>query len=122
MADDRVKRIAAEIKKALSFIIKEEIRDPRISEMASVIKVELTKDIKFAKVFISVYDTKDRENSTIEALAHAEGFIKKLLGLKVKLRRMPELSFVLDDSIEYSIKISRIIEEVAAKDARDDRT
>ncbi len=122
MADDRVKRIAAEIKKALSFIIKEEINDPRISEMASIIKVELTKDIKFAKVFISVYDTKDRKNSTIEALAHAGGFIRKLLGAKVKLRRIPELTFVLDDSIEYSIKISRIIEEVAAKDARDSKT
>jgi len=117
MANDRIIRIAGEIKRALSFIIHDEIKDPRISAMASVTKVELTRDLKYAKAYISIFDTEEKKKATMEALQHAEGFIKKHLGESVKIRSIPSISFVLDDSIEYSIKISRILEEVAGKDA-----
>lgn len=119
MGNDRIIRIAAEIKKALSFIIHESIKDPRISPMASVTKVELTRDLKFAKAYISVYDTPEKRKSTIEALQHAEGFIKMKVGETVKIRSMPHFTFLLDDSVEYSLKISKLLNElgVSSKNA-----
>jgi ribosome-binding factor A len=117
MANDRIIRIAGEIKRALSFIIHDEIKDPRISAMASVTRVELTRDLKYAKAYVSIFDTEEKRKATMEALQHAEGFIKKALSESVQMRSMPAITFVMDDSIEYSIKISKILQEVAAKDA-----
>lgn len=118
MPNDRIIRIAGELKKALSFIIHDDIKDPRISPMASVTKVELTRDLKYAKAHVSIYDTEEMRKSTIEALTHAEGFIKKELSRHVKIRSMPSIAFLLDDSIEYSIRIGKILEQVSAKDAQ----
>ncbi len=109
---DRIIRIAAEIKKALSFIIRDGIKDPRRSQMASVTKVELTRDLKYAKVYVSIYDTPEKRASTIEALQHAEGYIKSKMGEAVKIRSLPHLTFLLDDSVEYSLKISKLLKEV----------
>ena len=119
MANDRIIRIAAEIKKALSFIIHDDIKDPRISPMAAVTKVDLTRDLKFAKVYVSIYDTPEKRQSTLEALKHAEGYIKNKVGEAVKIRSLPHLTFLLDDSVEYSLKISNLLKEVdtAAKNA-----
>ena len=117
MANDRILRIAEEFKKALSFIIHDEIKDPRISAMASVTKVELTRDLKYAKAYISVYDTDEKQKSTMEALRHAEGFIKKKMGEAVKMRSMPAIAFLFDDSIAYSIHVASLIAKVT-KDAQ----
>jgi ribosome-binding factor A len=78
--------------------------------MASVTKVDLTRDLKFAKVHVSIYDTPEKRKSTIEALQHAEGFIKMKVGEAVKIRSLPHLTFLLDDSVEYSLKISKILD------------
>jgi len=112
VAKDRLSGITTEFKRALSEIIRTEIDDPRVSEMASVTHVELSKDLKYAKVYISVYDTEKKKKSTIETLTHAEHFIKNEIGRRIRIRRLPEIKFYIDGSIEYSNKISEILKKV----------
>jgi ribosome-binding factor A len=109
---DRTSVIQSEFKRVLSEIIKNEMKDPRISEMASVTHVELSRDLKYAKAYISVYDTEKLKKSTIETLTHAEHFIKNEVGARMRMRRLPEIKFILDTSIEYSSKISEILKKV----------
>ena len=112
MAKDRLSGITTEFKRALSEIIRTEIDDPRVSEMASVTHVDLSKDLKYAKVYISVYDTEKKKKSTIDTLTHAQHFIKNEIGRRIRIRRLPEIKFILDGSIEYSNKISEILKKV----------
>jgi len=109
---DRISVIQSEFKRVLSDIIKNEMKDPRISEMASVTHVELSRDLKYAKAYISVYDTEKFKKSTIETLTHAEHFIKNEVGARMRLRRLPEIRFILDTSIEYSSRISELLKKV----------
>lgn len=109
---DRMSGLQAEFRRVLSEIISTEIKDPRVSEMASVTHVELSRDLKYAKAYISVYDTDKKRKSTIETLTHAEHFIKNEIGARMKLRRLPAITFMLDTSIEYSNKISQILKKV----------
>ena len=89
-----------------------------MSKMASVSKVSVTQDLKYAKVYVSVYDTPEKVASTMEALESAEPFLRAKLNGMIRLRRMPVMTFVHDDSIEYSAKISKLIDEVTARDRK----
>jgi ribosome-binding factor A len=109
---DRNAAISSEFKRALSDIIRNDIKDPRVSEMASVTHVEISKDLKYAKAYISVFDTDKLKKSTIETLTHAEHFIKNEIGARLRIRRLPEITFILDTSIEYSSKISEMLKNV----------
>jgi ribosome-binding factor A len=112
VAKDRLAAISAEFKRVLSDIIRNDIKDPRVSEMASVTHVEITKDLKYAKAYISVFDTDKLKKSTIESLTHAEHYIKNEIGARLRIRRLPEITFILDTSIEYSSKISEMLKKV----------
>lgn len=112
MSKDRMAAISAEFKRVLSDIIRNDIKDPRVSAMASVTHVEITKDLKYAKAYISVFDTDKLKKSTIESLAHAEHYIKNEIGARLRIRRLPEITFILDTSIEYSSKISEMLKKV----------
>ena len=80
--------------------------------MASVTRVEISKDLRYAKAYISVYDNEKKKSSTIETLSHAEHFIKNEIGSRISIRRLPEISFILDTSIEYSSRISELLKKV----------
>lgn len=112
MQKDRTSAIQSEFKRVLSDILKNEMKDPRISEMASVTHVELSRDLKYAKAYISVYDSDKLKKSTIETLTHAEHYIKNEVGARMRMRRLPEITFLLDTSIEYSSKISEMLKKV----------
>lgn len=112
MARDRLAAISSEFKRVLSDIIRNDIKDPRVSAMASVTHVEITKDLKYAKAYISVFDTDKLKKSTIETLTHAEHYIKNEIGARLRIRRLPEITFLLDTSIEYSSKISELLKNV----------
>jgi len=112
VARDRIAAISTEFKRVLSDIIRNDIKDPRVSEMASVTHVEITKDLKYAKAYISVFDTDKLKKSTIETLTHAEHYIKNEIGTRLRIRRLPEITFILDSSIEYSSKISEMLKKV----------
>ncbi len=112
MSKNRIAGIESEFKRALSDIIRNDMKDPRVSEMASVTRVEISKDLRYAKAYISVFDTEKKKASTIETLAHAEHFIKNEIGARINIRRLPEISFILDTSIEYSSHISELLKKV----------
>lgn len=92
-------------------IIREEVSDPRTDCMFSVTHVDVTRDLRYAKVFISVYEAEKRE-TMMKALRSAAGFIRHHLGLRVQLRYTPELLFELDTTIEYGVHIASLINEV----------
>ena len=112
MPSNRIDRIDEEIKRALSSIIQNDVKDDRMSDMVSVTRADVTPDLKYAKVFVSVYGTDKRRTSSIEALNHGASFIRTRLAKMINIRRVPELTFVLDDSIEYSLKISKLLDQV----------
>ena len=116
MEKNREVRLEGEFRRALSEIFLTDLKDPRVSAMLSVMRVEITPDLKYAKVYVSIYDTPERVDSTMEALERAEGFIRAKINDKIKVRRIPNLAFVHDTSVEYSIHISKLIDEVTAKD------
>ena len=105
-------RINSEVMKELANIIRGEIKDPRIAPMTSVVAVEVAPDLKTCKAYISVLGDEEAQQNTIKGLRSAEGYIRKLLASSVNLRNTPEIKFVLDQSIEYGIEMSKKIDEV----------
>ena len=112
-------RINGEVQRELSNIIRNEIKDPRISLLTSVVAVEVTPDLKQCKAYISVYGDEQAQNDTIAGLKSAEGYIRTKLARSINLRNTPEIRFILDQSIEYGVNMSRKIDEVLGKDSHD---
>ena len=112
-------RINAEVHRELSEIIRNEVKDPRICPMTTVIQTEVTPELKFCKAYISVLGTEEEKQATMEGLNSSKGCIRRALAKTVNLRNTPELTFILDDSIEYGVKMSKLIDEVN-KDINDE--
>ena len=111
-------RINSEVLRELSRIISREIKDPRISAMTTVVAVEVAPDLKTCKAYISVLADEEQAKDTIRGLKSAEGFIRTQLAKAVNLRNTPEISFILDQSIEYGVRMSKLIDDVT-KDLTD---
>ena len=111
-------RINAEVLRELSEIIRTGIKDPRIHPMTSVVSVEVTPDLKYCRAYISVLGNEDAAKATIEGLKSAEGYVRRELARRINLRNTPELKFILDQSIEYGVNMSKLIDEVT-KDLKD---
>ncbi len=111
-------RINGEVQKELSNIIRNEVKDPRIHPMTSVMRVQVAPDLKSCKAYISVLGDDAARKSTIEGLTAAEGFIRRTLAHSLNLRNTPEIRFVADDSIEYGVSMSRRIDEVIQADQK----
>lgn len=108
---NRISRINEEMKRELSSIIRD-LKDPRINAMTSVIAVDIAKDLRYAKAYISVLGDEQAQQDTISGLTSAAGFIRKEIGQKLGLRSTPEITFVLDHSIEYGAKINKILNDL----------
>ena len=109
MAGFRSDRMNEEVKKTISEVIRE-MKDPRISPMTTLTDVEVTKDLKYAKIKVSVYDEDETvRKSSVDALNHAAGFIGHELGARMRIRCIPSIKFTLDHSIAYSVRISEIL-------------
>lgn len=111
-------RINGEVKRELSNLISREIKDPRINPMTSVVAAEVAPDLKTAKIFISVLGDQESKNSTLLGLRSAASFMRGQLAKTLNLRNTPELIFILDNSIEYGVHMSKLIDEVNDRDAR----
>ncbi len=111
-------RINGEVQKELSKIIREEIQDPRIHPITSDMAVEVAPDLKTCKAFISVLGNEEAKQSTIKGLKNAEGYIRRELARTLNLRNTPEIRFILDESIEYGVNMSKLIDDVMMKDAK----
>lgn len=107
-------RINSEVQRELSEIISRELKDPRILPMTTVVAVEVTPDLKFCKAYISVLGSEEAGKETIKGLKSAMGFIRTQLARRVNLRNTPEITFVLDQSIEYGVNMTRLINEVTS--------
>ncbi|MBE5963737.1 MAG: 30S ribosome-binding factor RbfA [Lachnospiraceae bacterium] len=105
-------RINSEIQRELSNIIRGEIKDPRISPMTTVVLVDVAPDLKICKAYISVLGDEQAQKDTIAGLKSAVGFIKTKLAKNVNLRNTPDIKFVLDQSIEYGVNMSKLIDDV----------
>ena len=109
-------RINGEVQKELSTIIRNEIKDPRIHPMTSVMAVEVAPDLKTCKAYTSVLGEKEAKEATIKGLKSAEGYIRRQLARNLNLRNTPEIRFILDESIEYGVNMSKLIDDVTKKD------
>jgi len=114
MSIKRNNRLSGEMRKVISDIIRMEVKDPRISELLSITDVKVTEDLKYAKVYISVYGD---YQPTLEALKSAKGFIRREVGKRIKMRITPELIFEKDDSIEKGFYMSSLINQVIRQEA-----
>ncbi len=110
-------RINGEVQKELSTLIRGEIKDPRIHPMTSVTAVEVAPDLKTCRAYISVLGSGEAKKATMDGLNSAEGYIRRLLAKNLNLRNTPEIRFILDESIEYGVNMSKLIDDVARKDA-----
>lgn len=113
-------RVNEEVMRELSNIIRGEMKDPRIHPMTSVVAVEVAPDLKTCKAYISVLGDEQAQKETLEGLKSAEGYVRTKLAKNVNLRNTPEVHFILDQSIEYGVQMSKKIDEItgggAAKD------
>lgn len=107
---ERTDRIAEEIKKVISEMIQNELKDPRVKGLISITKVMLTKDLKFCKIYVSVMGA-DKEE-VLQGIKSGAGYMRKELGNRVQIRILPELQFVIDDSIEYGAHIDKVIRDI----------
>lgn len=113
-------RINGEVQRVLAEIIRGEIKDPRISRWVSVVAVEVAPDLKSCKAWISVLGGEEERKATYEGLQSAEGFIRRKLAQTINLRNTPDITFIMDQSIEYGVNMSRRIDEVMAAQSADD--
>ncbi len=112
-------RINMEVQRELSEIIRTQVKDPGLKGvMVSVTDVEVTPDLKYCKAYISVLGDREKQQAVIDGLKRAVGFIRRELARRVNLRNTPEITFVPDQSIEYGVRMTRMIDDVT-KDLRD---
>lgn len=109
--NNRFERIGEEYKKEISNIINNKLKNPNVTGLISVTKVKVTNDLKFAKVYVSILNSKNLKE-TLEALKKSSGFIRTELARSVNLRNTPEIIFELDDSLEYGAKIDSILKDI----------
>ena len=110
-------RINGEVQKELSNIIRGGIKDPRIHPLTSVVAVEVAPDLKTCKAWISVLGDEKAQADTLEGLKSAEGYIRRQLAHTVNLRNTPQIRFILDESIEYGVHMSKLIDDVVEDDS-----
>ena len=110
-------RVNMEVQRELSSILRDGIKDPRVAPMTSVVAVEVAPDLKTCKAYISVLGDEKAQQDTVEGLQSAEGYIRRELAHRLNMRNTPEVKFVLDQSIEYGVSMSKKIDEVT-KDIR----
>lgn len=112
-------RVNTEVQRELSNIIRGGIKDPRVAPWTSVVAVEVAPDFKTCKAYISVLGDEKAQADTLEGLQSAEGYIRRELARTLNMRNTPEIRFILDQSIEYGVNMSRKIDEVTKESAGD---
>ncbi len=118
MAGHKIERTAEDIKRELTDIMRG-LKDPRIQGMLSIVRVELTNDLSYAKVYISSLEGMEQEKMAVKGLQSAAEFARRALGKRLHIRHVPELIFVATDSIEYSARINRMLEDLKEEHEKD---
>jgi ribosome-binding factor A len=116
----RTDRVGQQIQKEIAVILMREIKDPRLS-MTTVSAVEVTRDLAYAKVFVTFFNDNDDEiKASLEVLSEAEGYIRSLLGKRLRARIMPHLRFVYDKSMAEGVRMSALVDQAVASDKNTD--
>lgn len=115
MAGYKIGRITGDIQRELADILRE-VKDPRVSSLLSIVKVDVSGDLSYAKIYVSAIEGEASTAESVKGLKSAAGFIRRELGHRLQLRKVPELRFVADDSIAQSAHISGIIDSFGEKD------
>ena len=115
MSSNRIERISEEVRREVSNIILNELKDPRVSKMISVTNASVTKDMRYAKIFVSIMADDEEKKSVFEGLKNSAGFIRKEIGNRINLRYTPEVIFEIDNSIEYGMKISSLLKQISSE-------
>jgi len=110
----RPERLAEAIKQEISDVVRDEMKDPRIG-FVTITRVEVTADLRYAKVYVSVLGEEKEQNETVEGLKKAKGFMRSELGKRIRLRHVPEISFILDQSMDRGIKVLNLLNRVKDK-------
>lgn len=118
MAGYKINRITSDVRIALSELLRE-IKDPRISKLLSIVKVDISGDLSYATIYVSAIEGYETTVASVKALKGASGYLRRELGSRLKLRKVPELRFIADDSINISANISRIIENIKEDNVND---
>lgn len=114
----RTDRVSQQIQKEVALIIQREIKDPRVG-MATVSSVDVSRDLSYAKVFVTLYNAEEEKSKlAVEILNDASGFIRSLMGKRIRARIMPELRFVLDTTLMEGMRISNLVDQVIATDKK----
>ena len=120
MASNRMGRTTEDIKRELTAVLRE-LKDPRVANaMISIVRVEVSNDLSYCKVYVSAMEGLDRANEAVKGLKSASGFIRHEIGSRLTLRHVPTMIFEATDSIEYSANISHILSELDIKDNEED--
>lgn len=119
MSYQRIDRISEEVRREVDAIIRNELQDPRVSGTYSVTRAEVTGDLRYAKIFISVLED-DKRDGLMDALKKAKGYIRHQLGRRMIIRYTPELIFVSDKNIEYGVHIAKVLAEAAGTEEHPD--
>ncbi|KGK88510.1 MULTISPECIES: 30S ribosome-binding factor RbfA [unclassified Clostridium] len=120
MAKHRAGRINEEVRREVSDIIQRELKDPRVNTMVSVTKVDVTKDLSYAKVYVSIFGDEESKNITLQALKNSSGFIRREVGHRIKLRVTPQILIELDNTIEQGMHIDEILSKIKKERDRND--
>ena len=117
----RIDRISEEVRREVDAIIREELGDPRIDGTFSITRAEVTGDLRYAKIYISVLED-DKRDDLMAALKNAKGYIRRSLSKRMIIRYTPELTFVSDKNIEYGVHIAKVLAEtLGTEESTDDR-
>jgi ribosome-binding factor A len=114
----RAARVGTLLREELSGIIRDELRDPRVG-FVSITSVEVTDDLRHARAFVTVLGEEDERRASVDALNRAGQFIRTILGRRVRLRRVPEIEFRYDSSIDRGMRISRLLDELRNEEGKD---
>ncbi len=119
---DRIIRIAGEMQRALTEIINRDMKDPRIPPITSITRVKLTKDLQFAKAYVSIFGSPDEKKQAVDCLNSSSGFIRSMLGKRMIIRQLPKILFKVDDSVDVGTAMDMKISEIIAEDRKKEDT
>lgn len=112
---ERVDRLNSLLKEVITEVIQRDVRNPHVNHLLSITRVDITKDLHHAKVYISVIGTAEEKEETVKALQSAAGFIAVNSSKKVTMRYFPELTFKLDDSVDKHMRIDALLNDISAE-------
>ena len=119
MSYQRIDRISEEVRREVDRIIREELNDPRVSGTFSVTRAEVTRDLRYAKIYVSVLED-DKRDDLMKALKSASGYIRRALGKQMLIRYSPEMSFVSDQNIAYGVHIAKVLADAQKSEGTDE--